>query len=366
LNIVVNAVSTRTGGGLTYLRQLLPPLGSKLAQAGATLHVLLNADAGRQLSDILAGSSIMVNTPRWASGSGLKRQLSEQTLLSGALESLSANAVFHIGDTAPLRSNIPSILLCRNMLLYSPKGTHTARLRVLRLLARKSVEQATAVAFVSQTLADHVLSQCTPAKWAIIHHGPGLTPGATRRPPGHRPIALIVVGSLYTYKRVELAIAAVAELRKRNEVATLEIVGRPIEAPYAARLRRQVEDLGLIDRVRFVGEASASRMMDAYADASIALVTSANESFCHPILEALHAGMPVVAPSDLAVAQEIAGQAAIYAEPTARAFADAVQHLVQEPARASQIVEAGLLRVNAFSWDTTAKQTAELLLSCTS
>jgi alpha-1,6-mannosyltransferase len=177
-------------------------------------------------------------------------------------------------------------------------------------------------------------------------------------------IALVVVSSLYDYKRIELAIDAVAELRRRGRPATLEIVGRPIEPEYAAMLRRRVHDLNLDDIVRFVGEATPEQVREAYRSATVAVVTSATESFCHPILEAFSAGVPVVVPTDLSVAREIAEDAAAYAMPTGTAIADEVDELFRQPDRYDTLVVAGTRRLERFSWDRAAAATAELLLSC--
>ena len=345
LRVFVNAVSARTGGGLTYLRELLPPLALEMVTAEAELHVLLNNDTQSRLRETLAVASITTHTPEWASQRSSRRLVSEQLIMPRLLRRLSADVVFHTGDIIPLVSTTPSVLLCRNMLLYSALGKNSARLRGLRQLARLSIRRATAVVFVSQALAEQAVSRYTPERWEVIHHGPGLPIPAPQNRLQTKGASLVSVSSQYDYKRTEIAIEAVALLQQRGHFVTLEVVGRPIETNYVARLRRQVERLLLDDAVRFMGEAAPSQVTDAYGRATVAVVTSANESFCHPILEAFSAQIPVVVPTDLAVAREIAGDAAVYSASSGQSFADAVEALILDPKRYQQTVAAGSERL---------------------
>jgi glycosyltransferase involved in cell wall biosynthesis len=359
--IVVSGLSARTGGGLTYLRELLPRLERELRGPGIRVHLLISGDAQQELADGLRDSSISVHSPIWAGRSGLVRLLGEQVVLPGMLRRLSADVVFHTGDTIPLASRVPDVLLCRNMLLYEPRGKHSLRLRALALLARCSIRRASAVAFVSHTLAESVLTRSKPRHWTVIHHGPGLAVEPTDRPPVGDPVVL-VVSSLYDYKRVEVAIQAVVELRQRGLLAQLSVIGRPIETRYVQYLHALVDRLDARLFVRFAGEMDAASTAEAYTTATLAMVTSQNESFCHPILEALAAGVPVVVPTDLPVAHEIAADAAAYADPDGSAFADAAEALLRNDVAYKERVLAGIRQAATFSWDRTALQTAGLLV----
>lgn len=362
LTVVINGVSARTGGGLTYLRKLLPPLAKQLSSRDARLHLLVNPAVKADLAADLVSPNIALHAPAWASLPGAQRLLCEQVLLPALLGRLDASVVLHTGDTLPLLSTCPAVLLSRNMLLYAPLGKNSARLRILRLLARASMKRASAVAFVSQALADQIPSKGGSTTWRVIHHGPGLEPSGAARQFTIDDLSIIVVSTLYDYKRIEIAIDALAELRHQWPDASLTVMGRPVETNYVSTLQRRTRELGLDDAVRFQGEATARSVEEAYQHATVAYVTTRNESFCHPILEAFSAKIPVVVATDLSVAAEIADQAAVYSAPSGRSFAEATARLFRHPSYYQEVVIAGVEQVGHFSWEKAAEQTARLLL----
>ena len=72
------------------------------------------------------------------------------------------------------------------------------------------------------------------------------------------------------------------------------------------------------------------------------------EGFGLPVLEAMHAGVPVVC-SDIPVLHEVAGGAAAFADPQdPQDFALKMEAVLQDPARRRNLVAAGLERVRAF------------------
>lgn len=104
-------------------------------------------------------------------------------------------------------------------------------------------------------------------------------------------------------------------------------------------------------------------MKRAYNWATHLLVSSRAESFCHPILEAFSTGVLVVMASDLPVAKEIAVDCAVEALPTGPAFADAVEQLQDDEALSSSLRAKAFSRSREFSWERTAKETADFILS---
>jgi glycosyltransferase involved in cell wall biosynthesis len=73
-----------------------------------------------------------------------------------------------------------------------------------------------------------------------------------------------------------------------------------------------------------------------------------------PVLEAMACGTPVVAYPDPAL-REVAGEAAVYAEPGA--LADGIRTALAERDR---LAAAGLERAGLFSWDESARRTLDV------
>jgi glycosyltransferase involved in cell wall biosynthesis len=103
---------------------------------------------------------------------------------------------------------------------------------------------------------------------------------------------LIYVGRLLPHKRVELAIAALAELRCWCPDATLAIVG---DGPEAPRLRQRASELHLDGAVRFYGKLPDAQQVYALMKASRVLVApSAREGFGISVVEGWGCGIPAV------------------------------------------------------------------------
>jgi len=99
---------------------------------------------------------------------------------------------------------------------------------------------------------------------------------------------LAFAGRLMAAKALDVALAAVAVVPE----VTLVIVG---DGPDRAALERQRDDLGLGDRVRFLGGLSRAGVLRVFRAADAVLLSSRWENFPHVIVEALAVGTPVIA-----------------------------------------------------------------------
>jgi len=109
--------------------------------------------------------------------------------------------------------------------------------------------------------------------------------------PFTRPVPLIrACGRLVPQKGFEQLIRAAAILAKRGRDFTIEIIG---EGPERARLTQQIETAGVVDRVKLLGSRDDSRRLIAECD--VFVLPSRKEGLPLVILEAMHAGRPIVA-----------------------------------------------------------------------
>jgi len=106
----------------------------------------------------------------------------------------------------------------------------------------------------------------------------------------------LCVGRVAPNKAVEDVIAALLVTRvHRDPKATLLVIGKPATASYVDALHRYVASLGLSGAVTFGGHASDATVAQAYARSDVLVVTSEHEGYCVPVVEAMTAGLPVVA-----------------------------------------------------------------------
>jgi glycosyltransferase involved in cell wall biosynthesis len=133
--------------------------------------------------------------------------------------------------------------------------------------------------------------------------------------------------------------------------ARLKIAGT---GPLAGELRKQIEGLGVADRVELLGFVSAEELIALYAGARAAYYAPLNEDYGYVTVESFLSGKPVVTTSDAGGVLEFvtAGETGVIAEPTPEAIAAAVDTLWSWPeARLREMGEAGRARVADISWD---------------
>ena len=141
-----------------------------------------------------------------------------------------------------------------------------------------------------------------------------------------RPL-LAFVGRLSHEKGADVLLDALARLRTRGFPGGLAIAG---SGPEAAALAALARTSGLDSAVKFLGDVSA---VDAlYAAVDVVVLPSRSEGLPNVLLEALHAGRPVVATRVGAVPDVLAEPRAGVVVPPgdADALADAVEQVVRQ------------------------------------
>ena len=109
---------------------------------------------------------------------------------------------------------------------------------------------------------------------------------------------LAFAGRLTAQKSLEVALAALA----RVDGVTLLIAG---EGDRRAPLERRTAELGLEDRVRFLGPQPRERVLELFRAADAVVLSSSWENFPHAVVEALAAGTPVLATAIGGVAEVV-------------------------------------------------------------
>jgi glycosyltransferase involved in cell wall biosynthesis len=109
-----------------------------------------------------------------------------------------------------------------------------------------------------------------------------------RRSFGMTGPALAFAGRLTAQKSLRVALEAIAAV----DAVTLAIAG---EGDQQSALERDVAELGLTERVQFLGALPRERVVELFAAADASILSSTWENFPHTVVEALAAGTPVIA-----------------------------------------------------------------------
>ena len=184
---------------------------------------------------------------------------------------------------------------------------------------------------------------------------------AARRPRGGPTI--LCVARMYPRKRIADLLEASALLRRRIAGARVRIVGRGPEFETAVRLHGA---LGLGDTVTLVGDISPERLAEEYVSADIFCLPSVQESFGIVFLEAMAAGLPVVACRAAAIPEVVEdGVTGLLVPPRSPdRLAVVLEVLAADPGRARAMGNAGRRGVTAYTPERVAAQFLEAVRLC--
>ena len=160
---------------------------------------------------------------------------------------------------------------------------------------------------------------------------------------------LLFVGTLEPRKNIGMLLDAYALLLQRGRpVPPLVLAGRA--TPHAAEWLARIAQPPLAGHVRHLGYVAHGARERLYASARVLVLPSLDEGFGLPALEAMSAGVPVVA-SDRGSLPEVVGAGGLLVDPTrADALAAALERVIEDDEVAKAWGRAGLSRARAFTW----------------
>lgn len=146
---------------------------------------------------------------------------------------------------------------------------------------------------------------------------------------GDARVALFV-GRLAANKRVPVLIEAIATLRDLDPPMHAVIVGPSGGQFEPERLtcRERAADLGIADRVHYLGEVDEATLSACYANADVFVMPSVHEGFCFPVVEAMSNGAPVVAARAGALPETVADAGLLFAPDDAADLARQMQRVL--------------------------------------
>lgn len=167
----------------------------------------------------------------------------------------------------------------------------------------------------------------------------------------------LLVGNRYAnggFKNAVHFFRTFAKLPDRHKFRIICVGGKPILEPELVELagETRVYMLSLND----------AELMAAYSGAISLIYPSLYEGFGLPILEAMACSCPVITCANSSI-PEVAGDAAIYISGTDEDELMAALVKVRDPAIRSQLITAGLARVQQFSWQQMAERISQLSIS---
>jgi glycosyltransferase involved in cell wall biosynthesis len=247
-------------------------------------------------------------------------------------------ALVHFLHVLPPVLRCPAVVKIPDLSWQREADVMNARDRlVFRALVPRAARRASRVVTVSERSKRDLVETygLLPEKIVVTPLGvdAAFTPGAN----GHESF-LLYVGSIEPRKQPLVAADAARAVGR-----PLVVAGPAKDASLAAELRRRGADVR--------GYVAKDELVRLYRQAACLVLPSRYEGFGLPIVEAMACGTPVVAADDEAM-REVAGDSAVFGS-------DVTAGVRRALAERDRLSAAGLERAKAFTWEETARRTAE-------
>jgi glycosyltransferase involved in cell wall biosynthesis len=167
---------------------------------------------------------------------------------------------------------------------------------------------------------------------------------------------ILFVGSLEPRKNLKALLQAYALYVKRHLGEELLVVAGG-KGWLNDDLSQIVAELGIADRVKFLGYVQETDLRVLYSVAKLFVYPSMYEGFGLPPLEAMACGAPVIT-SNTSALPEVVGDAAIVIDPRdCKALCQGIERALCDDKLRLRMRQQSLARAKLFSWERTAEET---------
>lgn len=364
MRLIVNAISAHTGGMVTYTSNILQHFLSAGVEATVCLPEEFTATP-----DLPENSPVTTQGMKATHFGPIRRFIWEQTTWRNIVHESGANVLFSSANYGLLRPPVPQALLVQGEISFNPLYQKLVLPRfslaenilfaMRRRLVLWSARNSDIVIFPSETSRDSVV-QYDPSlaeKSEVIylatdeialkrnHSRPWRSDGVLR----------IIYVSVYYPHKDPATLAKATRLLNENDLPAHSWI--TMESQDFKMWSMANEELKAVRDEELAGYVSMGRLPHAQVGNSMAghdvLVSpSLAETFGFPLVEAMAAGIPIVA-ADTTIHREICGDAALYFEPqNSIALRDRLVELDANPELRGRLRATGEKRVHAmYTWE---------------
>jgi len=248
------------------------------------------------------------------------------------------------------------------------KNTYSQQIEKMKARRRRILTEADAVIAVSNFMGDLAkLIGVEPAKINVIHNaidfGNEVKAGATRPVPADLPgdgQIIMTACRLTKWKGVDRLIKAMPEIIKRLSRVYLVILG---DGPELENLRQLVQSLNLTEQIKFLNRVPHESVLKYLSRADVFVLNTNYEGLSHTLLEAMKAGVPVIATNVGGNPEVITdGRNGLLIDyNNQNQLTEAICRLLADRPLAKSLAEAATVKLKDFSWRQTVAKTVDLL-----
>jgi glycosyltransferase involved in cell wall biosynthesis len=176
---------------------------------------------------------------------------------------------------------------------------------------------------------------------------------------GSDEFVALYVARFQAFKNHQMLLDAFARFATGRPISRLVLAG---SGPLRERTEQQAAELGIADRVLFLGEVPYGDLPGVYAAADVKVIASDYESFCFAAIEAMSMALPVLT-TDCAWVPRLVEDGAGVVVPVkdAEAFAAALKRLADNPALRQRMGATGRQHVlERHTWPASAGKLLQL------
>lgn len=361
-NIVLlfNCLHSKTGGGLNYLRAMLPLLANA---PDIKLHLCVHEN--QQLEEIEKLED-KITVHRVNSDEGFPGlHIYEQFRLSKLEREIGADVTFSPANYGPLSSR-NSIIMLRNSL-----SVGLLERRPMKILYWLALYAATVISIVrakrvivvsSYALyaASGGLTKIIRNRVSIIYHGVS----DIFKPPlsgKEREKFVLTVSDIYVQKNLKNLILALNDVVKERPDTKLLVVGRPIDVVYFQEVEHLISKLNLENHVEFLGGLPQSDLVKLYQTCGVFAFPSLIETFGNPLVEAMRCGAPIVTSCTAAMPEVVKDAALLFEPDKPEQIANSIVDVLSNPDLANDLSRKSIQRGADFSWTKSANKAISVI-----
>ncbi len=321
-------------------------------------------------------------TVRAASSNG-HRSIRDMWQMSRALSDVRLDLIFFptVYSYVPVLSRAKKILMIHDIIADKfPHLTLPSRTGRFFWNAKSALGrwQADAIATVSDFSRDEIVRHFGLAEERVFVVGEASDP-IFRRLDHPRPTpylrllgidetarTVLYVGGFGPHKNLEALVAVFSRMAAEEELSDVRLVmvgehDREVFHSYFGTIKRQVEKLGLGNRVIFTGYLPDDELLVLLNLGTVLVLPSLMEGFGLPAVEAAACGCPVIATTASPLPQ-LLGEGGIYFEPTnLTGLRDALTSVLASSGLRGHMRDAGLAAAQGLTWDAAARQLLNLI-----
>lgn len=370
MRIGINAlylIPGRVGGTETYIRNLVKAISA--LDDNNEYFIFINKESRGVFEKIAPGMKVVL-CPFRATRRPV-RILWEQLILPLQIKRRGLDVLLSAGMTAPFLCPARSVLSLHDLQHENfPENFSRLQLFFLKTMIRISAKRAKRILTLSEKVRGDIMKFYNiPGDRISVVHLAADNRAFYRRNAGDREeirkkyslparFILYLASSLphKNYKRLLLAFRAV--LKDSPGLGLVLIGARDYGAP---EIKERIAELGLGANVMMLDWLPFEDIPLIYSASALLVFPSLHEGFGLPIIEAMACGVPVVC-SNREPMREVAGGAAMLVDPMSEnAIAEGIKKVLNDAELRRDLVQRGLKRATAFSWQKTAMKTLSLL-----